>query len=62
MNPYEQDLDAEQDDELLYGDEDDEDFDELIPFEDQDALLDEDFQDGKIHNYSGQKPQEPQKP
>ena len=51
MNPYENDISG--------NDSDDED---LVPFEEHDELLNENFRDGKIYNYSGNKPQEPKKP
>ena len=66
MNPYEnlneiEEEENEEDDELLYEDDlildDDEDeyYDELVPFEGQDDLLDENFREGNVYNYSGNK-------
>jgi len=52
MNPYEN-MDEE---DLSDNDSDDVD---LVPFEEHDELLNENFRDGKIYNYSGSKPQEP---
>ena len=61
MNPYE-DLDAIEEEQQLedgldedYGEEDDYDEDGLLPFENQDELLDENFRDGNVYNYSGNK-------
>ena len=48
MNPYE-DLDEDDEEEDL----------DLLPFEDQDELLNENFKDGKVYNYSGGKTQKP---
>ena len=65
MNPYE-DLDAIEEEQQLedgldedYGEEDDYDEDGLLPFENQDELLDENFRDGNVYNYSGNKKQQP---
>ena len=55
MNPYEN-MDEN---DISGNDSDDED---LVPFEEHDELLNENFRDGKIYNYSGNKPQEPKKP
>lgn len=65
MNPYENlnAIDEEEIEEDEYGDEDDlmlddeEDdyYDELVPFEGQDDLLDENFREGNVYNYSGNK-------
>ena len=44
MNPYENMDEDEEDDDL-----------DLLPFEDQEELLDEDFRDGNVYNYSGGK-------
>ena len=51
MNPYEN-LDPNQEDKI---ESEDEDVDDLVPFEDQEELLDENFRDGNVYNYSGNK-------
>ena len=69
MNPFEN-LDAIDEEEFEendgdYGDEndldddeeDDDYYDELVPFEGQDDLLDENFREGNVYNYSGNKKQ-----
>ena len=58
MNPYEN-IDPSEEDKI---ESEDEDADDLVPFEDQEELLDENFRDGNVYNYSGNKKQEPQKP
>jgi len=50
MNPYENIAEVSEED------EDSEEELDLVPFEDQDDLLDESFRDGKVYNYGGQKP------
>lgn len=42
------------DDEDEYGDEND-----LVPFQDQEDLLDESYREGNVYNYSGNKKQQP---
>ena len=69
MNPYDQidELEEEEDDFGFEDDKDDMSMDEddldyideedLVPFIDQENLLDENFRDGNVYNYSGNKPQ-----
>lgn len=67
MNPYENlnaiyEEEIEEDEygdenDLMLDDEDDDYYDELVPFEGQDDLLDENFREGNVYNYSGNKKQ-----
>ena len=50
MNPYENIAEVSEEE------EDSEEELDLVPFEDQEDLLDESFRDGKVYNYGGQKP------
>ena len=53
MNPYEN-LNPDEEDKI---ESEDEDADDLVPFEDQEELLDENFREGNVYNYSGNKKQ-----
>ena len=61
LNPYEN-LDPYAEEEEIESEDDEDADDDLVPFEDQEELLDENFRDGNVYNYSGNKKQEPQKP
>ena len=62
MNPY-QNIAGNENDEDLEDDGSSEEEPDLVPFEDKGELdNDETFRDGKITNYGGQNPQQPQKP
>ena len=51
MNPYEN-LDPNEEDKI---ESEDDDGDDLVPFEDQEELHDENFREGNVYNYSGNK-------